>query len=304
MREDVRKILTEQSAKPTAREVLWPLIEAMPLGDRLDPLLKEVTWVLMGKQNPEEHEFILPAYCYDIFEKSLHTVFQAFPKLSETVICPDPSKLANVKSYEEAKQFVELDWFRLGKAIGILMRMIRFLNLEIEDKLKEDGLWDLNPARENDMITMIGLAWLEKKSIQLANLTGGDLSATLANNFKGIAPNLNFQEIWSNIAFQFGPEAMAELNRGIVDGIKGFLDTSGELAGESTATSNHCFFLILWPEIKEMLERDQLPYRPEVFEWITPFHEAGFVCIPNIGYFNNFCESIGLKFAGRPPKKF
>jgi hypothetical protein len=36
MREDVRKILTKQPAKPTAKEVLWPLIEAMPLGDRLD----------------------------------------------------------------------------------------------------------------------------------------------------------------------------------------------------------------------------------------------------------------------------
>jgi hypothetical protein len=37
-----------------------------------------------------------------------------------------------------------------------------------------------------------------------------------------------------------------------------------------------------------------------VFEWITPFHEAGLICIPNIDYFRNFCESIGLKFAGRP----
>jgi hypothetical protein len=70
VRDDVRKILTEQPAKPTAREVLWSVIEAMPLGERLDPLQKELIWVFGGKQKPEEHEFILPAYCYDIFAPS------------------------------------------------------------------------------------------------------------------------------------------------------------------------------------------------------------------------------------------
>jgi hypothetical protein len=275
----------------------------MPLGDRLDPFLKEVLWVLMGKQKPEEHEFILPAYCYNIFEKALRTIFQAFPMLSETVICPDPSKLANVKTFAEAKQFIQPDWFRVGKLIGILLRMIRFLDLEVEDKVKEDGLWELNHSREKDMVSIIGSEWLERKGVSLANLPPGDLSATLVNIFKGIAPEHNFYEMWSKIAFQFGPEAMAEFNRGVAAGIEGFLDVQGELAGESTATNNYFFFLILWPEIKEMLERDPLPNRPEVFRWITPFHEVGFVCLPNIDYFNNFCESIELKFAGRPPKK-
>jgi hypothetical protein len=59
MRDDVRKILTKQPAKPTARDVLWPLIESMPLGERLDPLQKELIWAFGGKQKPEEREFIL-----------------------------------------------------------------------------------------------------------------------------------------------------------------------------------------------------------------------------------------------------
>ena len=48
MRDDVRKNLTEQP-KPTAREVLRPVVEFMPLGERLDPILVEILWVLMGK---------------------------------------------------------------------------------------------------------------------------------------------------------------------------------------------------------------------------------------------------------------
>jgi hypothetical protein len=303
MREDVRKILKEQPVKPTAREVLWPLIEFMPLGERFDPILKELLWVLKGKQKPEEHEFILPAYCYKIFEKAARTVFQAFPSLSETVVCPDPSKLAQVKTYEEAKQFFKLDWHRFGKLIGILMRMGRFLNLEITDKAKQDGLWELKPSKEKDVVKMLGSQWLGKKGVALADLTAGGLPAALIKTFTANAPDQNLQQIWGKIAFQWSPEAMAEFNRGIANGIEGFLNENGELAGESTATNNYGFFLLLWPEIKEILERNPLPNRPEVFQWITPFHETGMVCIPTIDNFNDFCESISLKFAGRPPKK-
>ena len=67
-----------------------------------------------------------------------------FPKFNETVVCPDPSKLAHVKSFAEAKQFVSLDWYRFGKLIGIPMRLVRYFDLEIENQVKQDGMWQLD----------------------------------------------------------------------------------------------------------------------------------------------------------------
>jgi len=150
---------------------------------------------------------------------------------------------------------------------------------------------------------MLGSQWLEKKGVSLADLPSGDLSATLVKTFMGNAPDRNLQQIWSQVAFQWGPDAMSEFNRGIADGIEGFMDENGELAGETTRSNNYGFFLLLWPEIKEMLERDPLPNRTEVFQWVSRFDEAGLVSIPDIDNFHDFCESIGLKFAGRSPQK-
>jgi hypothetical protein len=156
MREDVLKNLNEQAVKPTAREVLLALAKTMPLGERLEPIRGELIWVLMGKQKPDEHELILPAYCYAIFDKAAHTVFQAFPSLSDTVFCLDPSKLAHVKTYEEAKQFIKIDWYLFGRLIGILMRMTRFLEFEAEAQAKKDGLWEIEPEREKTIVTILG----------------------------------------------------------------------------------------------------------------------------------------------------
>jgi hypothetical protein len=307
MRDDIRKILTEQPVKPTAKEVLWPLIETMPFGERAEPLQKELLWVLMGKQNPETHEFILPAYCYNIFEKLTHTVFKGFPSLSETVSCTDPAKLAHVKTYEEAKQFLKLDWYRFGKLIGILIRSFRFLDLEIENQVKQDGMWELEPGKEKDVVAMLGSQWLEKKGVPVGDLPAGELSAAIVKTFSASVsakvPDGDLEQIWKLVAYHFGLEAMSEFRLGVGDGMKEFLDENADLVGETTTSNNYFIFLLLWPEIKGMLERNPLPNRPEVFEWITPLHQTGFVAIPNIDYFYNFCESIGLKFAGRPPKK-
>ena len=303
MRNDVKKVLQKPTAKPTARDALWPLIQSMPLGDRGAPILKELAWVLSGKLNPETHEFILPGYCYNIFDKLDLTIFQAFPKFGETVFCPDPSKLAGVKTYAEAKQFFDMDWYRFGKLIGILRRMVRFFELEIEDQIKEDGMWELESSREKDVVAIIGSQWLEQKGVPLANLPAGNLVPTLIHAFTTTAPDEDFQQIWSQVAFQWGPEAMSEFSLGIADGLKGFMDETGQLVGETTRSENYFFFLILWPEIKAMLEESPLPTRPEVFERLRPLNEVGYICLPTIDNFNDFCESIDLKFAGRPPKK-
>jgi hypothetical protein len=302
MREDVRKILAKQTPKPTAREVLWPLFQKMPLGERGEPVLKELLWVIQGRPNPDTHEFILPEYCYHIFDKLRVTVFQAFPALNETVVCHDPNKLAQVKTYGEAKQYLMLDWYRFGKPIGITLRLLRYFEFEIENHAKNEGLWELEPSQEHDAVTMLGSQWLEKSGVSVANLPTGDVAATLIQMFAATAPDQNIQQIWGQVARQWGPEAMAEFNRGIADGIKEFMDENGNLA-ESTRTNNYAFFLILWPEIKGMLERNPLPNRTEVFEWLTPLHETGMISIPTIDNFRDFCEAIGLKFAGRTPQK-
>jgi hypothetical protein len=302
MREDVRKILTAQSAKPTAREVVSAFLERMPLGERGEPLLREFYWVLSDKPDPEGHMMILPGYCYNIMDKLHRTLCKSLPSFKETVIYADQAQLAQVKSHEEAKQFLKLDWYRFGKLLSLPMRVLRFLDLEMDDLLEREGLSNLKPEEEKLVEQILGSTWLKEKGVELESC---ELAKTLPPMLftKQIQQVCERQEAWSQVAYQWGPEAMSELNRGMADGLVEFMDEGGELVGKTGRTNNYVFFLIAWPEIKEMLERKPLPYRTEVFDWLAPFREVNLVCIPTIENFYDFCEDIGLKFAGRTPKK-
>jgi hypothetical protein len=303
MRNEAGKIMTSSPGKPTAWKVLEPLAERMSLGDRLDPLWAEMMCVLLDKHDAETQSK-LPSYCCNILERFRRTYFGAFPSFSDTVQCDDPSKLAGVKSLAEAKRFIKFDWYRFGKAMGVFMRILRFLDLEIENQVKSEGMWNMEPACEQKVLDLIGPAWLEKRGLRVADIAVGEVGATLTKAMaSSVSVDRSLPQQWSETAFQWGPDAMAEMSRGMAEGIKGFIGENGQLAGETTRASNYVFFLILWPEIKDFLASDPLPDRTKVFEWIEPFRDAGFVSLPDIECFRDFCESIGLKFAGRLPKK-
>ena len=200
---------------------------------------------------------------------------------------------------------LKLDWYRLGKVIGSGQRCLRFADLETGGFLEKEGVNDLKAEDEKSIAQILGESWLEKKGIQLAAIEPSKFVETLVIKFifPKVKELVGSDTKWSQVAYQWGPEAMAEFNRGLGDGINSFIDADGEFVGETTRTTNYIFFLLAWPEIKKMLKTRPLPTRTDLFNWTRPFHAAGLVCIPTIENMRDFCEDIRLKLAGRTPKK-
>jgi hypothetical protein len=245
----------KHSAKPAARDLLLQLADRLPLAERAAPLIKEFVWLFSSKRGADKHEIILPGYCYNIFEKLRKTVLGAFPGNDEVVYCPDPSKLANVKSWEEATRFIKIDWYQFGKLVGLTIRGMRFFEMELENDLERRGLLNLEGEDKEFVVKFLGQGWLGKIEDRMATLK------SVIPNF----PDTAAQQYWADIAYQFGPQAISEFNRGVADGVIRLIDETGELVGASTRFSNYGFLLILWPEMKGLLAKEPLPDTRSVF---------------------------------------
>ena len=130
-----------QADKEFARELFYKI----PLVERGTPIQQEMLWVLLGRQNAEQHIKLLPEYCYNIFDAFRKTYFRGFPLLAETVQITDPAGLPVVKSIEETKSVLKLNWKNLGKLFGIMTRCIRFAEMEAGQELEKDGFSNLSP---------------------------------------------------------------------------------------------------------------------------------------------------------------
>lgn len=277
----------------------------MSLLKRGEPVCRALFWVVRGKLEPEAHSKVLPDYCYKIFEKLRVTLFKAYPSFEKTVSCTDQAGLAQVMCYEEVKQFVWVDWYQFGKVVSLPVRAARLFELELDKVLEKEGLLNLSVEDEKFVEQFLGVRSLKDglegfRQLE-ADKIGGNSVLQLVRC--GIEAALGQESMWSKVAYQWGPEAMPEFKRGVADGLKEFMDGDGQLVGQTTRTWNYIFFLLAWPEIQEMLERPARPNRTEVFGWLRPYQDAGLTSIPTVENFHDFCEDIGLKFAGRPAKK-
>ena len=191
------------------------------------------------------------------------------------------------------------------RVISIGERGVRYFDLEAMPMLKADGLLDLKPEKEEKVLKLIfGNHWIKQKLFQLIIRPHRFLKKIVekcrTTYFR--MKTLGFS-YWGRLAYQTGPEAVAEFKAGLAEGQVGFLDNDGKLVGESNRSNNYQFMLLAWPEIKEMLERKPLPTRTDVFDWTKPYTKAGLCSFIDIDQFLDFCEDIKLKFAGRQSKK-
>src|SRR5580658_9324045 len=74
-----------ESDRQTVRELFY----ARPIIERGRPLYQEMLWFLSGCPNPDQHEKLLPDYCYNILAVFQKTFFKNVPLLSDTVLIMD-----------------------------------------------------------------------------------------------------------------------------------------------------------------------------------------------------------------------
>ena len=280
------------------RELIHDFLGRMSFEDRWKPLAEELQWVLAGSKNPSEHKYILPGYCYEILDVWRRTLFKNLPSLDDTLFI---IRNADGKSVKELR----IDWRCLGRVIGIAERGLQFFDLEAISLLKADGLLDLKPEKEKMVLKLaFGNRWLKQNLAKLI-LRPHRYIKTVVEKCRSLyfrVRILGFSK-WGHLAYRTGPEALAEFKAGLAEGQVGFLNNDGQLVGESNRARNYEFMLLAWPEIKEMLARQPLPTRTEVFDWTKPYTNAGLCSFIDIDQFRDFCEDIKLKFAGRTPKK-
>src|SRR3984893_14424015 len=82
--------------------------------ERWEPVSNELRWVIGGCQNAEQHQKILPEYCYNIFELYKRTTFKTYAPISEVIHIKDKDRAATCKTIEEARQIMTIDWDKLG----------------------------------------------------------------------------------------------------------------------------------------------------------------------------------------------
>ena len=269
----------------------------------------ELNWFINGRSNEEQHQKILPDYCYNIFDLYKRTLFKAFTPMSEVFTIKDKERAATCKTIVEAKQIMTIDWEKLGAVFAIGERGLAFFENEMEQKLKQESLWDLTPEQNDDIHKLIfGERLLKKKSVEIQAQEPdkpveeiiGNRCSTLVETAKKAVPE------WHQKAREWDPEAVTKFHAGVAKGSEGFLDKDGELKGEGKIklSKTYEYLLLAWPEIEEMLSAKPPKTRNQLWEWLLPFSYARWIEIQDLEQLNRLCTAIKLKLKkpGAPRK--
>jgi hypothetical protein len=282
-----------------AREKWRGLFSQVSYADRWHPIALELDWIITGKPDEADHKKLLPDYCYSILELFRRTIFNGLSKPSE-VIRPANGKTA-----------VEVDWKRLGMALGIGMRGMQFFDQQLEGELKELELEKLSPGEAEEVGMMLGV---DKFIADLAKKLGLEPNSPAWEQYIESALNklgekLESVERLHEKAFESGPAALEAFTVGSGKGIGAFLTPECDLRGEGKLKMAETYWMLLltWPEIGEML-RAQPPKRMEdLWDWLTPFSYAGWIEIQDLDQLVSLCREIKLKLkkpgAPRGPRK-
>ena len=277
------------------------LLRATPLMERGKPLVEEMFRML--QEQPLTNQ--LPAYCYRIMEVLRRTYFRAFPALSDIAAITDEAAARGAKTLEATKKVLRLDWGKLGCVFGIAARCIRYAQLEA--LAEADDLENCSIEESKKIYAAVfGEQWVEANSEQITAKTLDVIIAEQLNRYFApwIARHVETAPQWDLIAYQWSPQAMADFYKGMGEGMTGFLDENGKCVGESVRAGTYLFLLIVWPEIKAMLESNPKKTLTDLHEWLTPFMRTGFLPDMDLDTLRDVCGpppgGIGLSL--RPLK--
>ena len=280
---------------------------AVPMVERCKPLLSEMVWCFGGCPNMAAHEKILPDYCYHIFETFRRTLFKGMPQLIDTMQVIDPAGLAAAKTIADAKKVIRFDWKNLGKMTGILMRCVRFAELESADEFKRDNAGESTPEKTEELFAVIfGRQWVAENLALIRNEPADQIFSKMLQQQLAslVAPLQSIQTNFDVLAYQWSPAAMSDFNEGFAEGLTCFIDVDGQFAGESSRTGIYGFLLLMWPEIKVLLASNPKKTLSDLHEWLRPFMRRDVIATVDIETLRDVCapppSGIGLSL--RPLK--
>ena len=299
-----------EKAAAKQKEADWKIVEAflrkMPVTKRLAAVHSELIWYLTKEANPVAHEKCLPDYCYNIFEKIRRTFLKALPKFSDTItVTGDSEALKACKTIDDAKRVVKIDWVRLGTVIGIGIRGMRFVEKEAENTLKREGVWGLVPKGGASNLTLV----FDRTRLEKMAKAGGiqDMGRGLQQILKeNTAPHIEKMpamiQTLGQLAYLWGPDALAKLNEGVAIGLKEFLDEEGRPINESVRQNIYEFLLLAWPEIEEMLNAKPKKNVGDLHKWMLPFMRRDMCNLIGPDYLRDVCAPMpsGIGLALRP----
>jgi hypothetical protein len=299
---------SDEELKEDAQQRLFEMLSRKSFLERWEPVAKELQWVANRRPDADQHQKILPDYCYGILELWSRTIFNIYAPITEAFTFKDKEKAMKCTSIEEAKLFMTIDFEAIGKVLEMGERGAMFFENELKEKLKQDGLLDLTPEQKEKVFKyFVGESWAKEKENQFEALYANVPIEEIVKKFiskheqaKNAVPE------WHEKAKEWGPEAVTGYHTGVTKGSTGFLDKNGELTGERKMNlfETYQFLLLAWPEIQDMLAADPPKTRNDLWEWLTPFSYAGWIEIEDLEQLNRLCNTIKLtlKEPGRPSK--
>jgi hypothetical protein len=280
--------------------------------ERLEPVSKELKWVISGRPNAAQHQNILPDYCYYILDLYARTIFKSFTPISEVITIMDKERAATARTVEEARAAMKIDWDKMGSVFSVGERAMMFFENEAEPLLKRDGLLDLPPKKDDEIYRLIfGDRWMKAKQAEFQALDKDKpveeiiekQITALAETTKKAVPE------WHQKARDWEPGATTKFHTGAAKGSAGFLDQNGELHGERKIKHKNTYeiFLTCWPEIEAMLKAKPPKRMEDLWNWLTPFSHPYWIEIQDLDQLVSLARSIKLKLkkpgAPRKPRK-
>jgi len=244
---------------------------------------------------------------YNIFDVFQRTYFKGFPLLSETVQVIDPAGLKLATTGDNLEKVLRIHWKNLGRMFGIGARCIRFAEVEAAEHIESDGFQEVAPERALELFAAIcGRPWvaanLERIQTELPDKIFSEMLnqhlATWTASLVELAPK------FAGLAGECSPEAMVQFSAGFTEGLQSFLNVDGLLAGESGRSGIYGFLLLMWPEIKAMLESDPKKTLSDLHEWMKPAMRLGLTAYIEIETLRDVCapSPSGIGLSLRPLK--
>jgi len=275
--------------------------------ERWEPVAKEMNWVISGRPGAAQHREILPDYCYRIFDLYARTIFKTFTPISQVMTITDKERAATAKTVEEARSALKIDWDKMGSVFSMGERAMKFFENEAEPLLKQDGLLDLPPEKDDEIYELFyGDRWMKAKLAEIQALDKEKpvekiikkhLTA-LEERIKKAVPE------WHQKARDWEPGATTKFHTGAARGSARFLDQHGELHGQRKISHKETYWILLicWPEIEEMIKAKKR--MEDLWNWLTTFSYAHWIEIQDLDQLVSLARSIKLKLnkGGRPRK--
>ena len=280
--------------------------------ERWEPVMKEMKWVISGRPNADQHQKILPEYCYHIFDLYGRTIFKTFAPLSEVVTITDKERAATAKTVEEGRAAMKIDLEKMSSVFAMGERAMSFFENEAEALLKREGLLDLPPKQDEEIYRLfLGDRWWNAKLAEIQALDKDKpveeiietKVAALEETTKKAIPE------WHQRARDWEPGATTKFHAGAAKGSAGFINEAGELHGEKKIKHKNTYeiLLICWPEIEAMIKAKPPKRMEDLWNWLIPFSHPYWIEIQDLEQLVSLARSIGLKLAkaGRPsmPRK-